>query len=181
MPPRAPSGTTPGDRGRGAPRGRGQRGGSRGGPPSGTPSGRGGARGGPPSAGGAPAGSRGGPPGRGRGRAGAPSVPSRTASAITSGPAPPGVTRALPDVSAHITTIGVKRTAFGSNGRALNVFTNHFVTSTPEGNIYHYDGTSLVVFAHFVRGTDYLVSACDLVGTFVRSVVLECLTVLILR
>ncbi|KAI0696653.1 argonaute-like protein [Cerioporus squamosus] len=146
MPPRAPSGTTPGDRGRGTPRGRG-RGGPRGGPPSSTPSGppagRGGAGGGPPGIGGGPPSARGVPPGRGRGRAGAPSVPSRTTSAISAGPArppqAPGTTRALPDTSAHITTIGVKRSAFGTSGRALNVYTNHFVTSAPEGSIYHYD------------------------------------------
>ncbi|RDX49272.1 argonaute-like protein [Lentinus brumalis] len=138
MPPRAPSGTTPGDRGRGAPRGRGSRGGSRGGLPSNAPSGppsiRGGARGGPPSTGGGPAGARGAPPGRGlgRGRAGAPPAPSRLSQA-------PGGTRALPDTSDHITTIGVKRTAFGTSGRTLNVYTNHFVTSVPEGSVYHYD------------------------------------------
>ncbi|RPD71863.1 argonaute-like protein [Lentinus tigrinus ALCF2SS1-7] len=144
MPPRAPSGNVPGDRGRGAPRGRGARGGARGGPPSSTPSGRG-ARGGPPSAGGPPPSFRGAPPGRGRGRgqAGAPSVPSQTTSAIGAAPArppdAPGITRALPDARAHITTIGVKRTAFGTSGRSLNVYTNHFVTSTPEGSVYHYD------------------------------------------
>ncbi|EIW61996.1 argonaute-like protein [Trametes versicolor FP-101664 SS1] len=45
----------------------------------------------------------------------------------------------LPDASAHITTVGVKRTAFGSSGRAIQVSTNHFEVKIPEGSIYHYD------------------------------------------
>lgn len=49
----------------------------------------------------------------------------------------------LPDASAHITTVGVKRTAFGSSGRAIQVSTNHFEVKIPEGSIYHYDGAFL--------------------------------------
>ena len=59
------------------------------------------------------------------------------------GPARAGaITVGLPDASSHITTIGVKRPAFGSSGRSLTVFTNHFVVSIPDANIHHYDGTS---------------------------------------
>ena len=52
-------------------------------------------------------------------------------------------THTLPDASANITTIGVKRTAFGTSGRVQEIYTNHFKTSIPDGIIYHYDGTSL--------------------------------------
>lgn len=48
----------------------------------------------------------------------------------------------LPDSSPHITTVGVKRSAFGSSGRALQIFTNHFEVQIPEDNIHHYDGAS---------------------------------------
>ncbi|RPD77221.1 argonaute-like protein [Lentinus tigrinus ALCF2SS1-7] len=85
---------------------------------------------------------------RNRGRAGAPLGPDRNgannagfgpAAATPQLPLPPAWTRALPDTSAAVTTIGVKRTAFGQSGRALQVYTNHFKTSIPEGLIYHYD------------------------------------------
>ncbi|KAI0638149.1 argonaute-like protein [Trametes polyzona] len=48
-------------------------------------------------------------------------------------------TAGLPDTSSHITTVGVKRTAFGTSGRAIQVSTNHFEVQIPEGQIYHYD------------------------------------------
>ena len=48
----------------------------------------------------------------------------------------------LPDASSHITTIGVKRNAFGQSGRATEVWTNHFEVKIPEANIHHYDGAS---------------------------------------
>nr|VWO95172.1 Uncharacterized protein [Ganoderma boninense] len=97
--------------------------------PGGSGSGRGrGSRGGSTAA---PSPSRGGPPPRGafRGRA----TPAASAGRV----AP--TTVGLPDTSAHITTVGVKRTAFGQSGRALNVWTNHFEVKIPEDEIYHYD------------------------------------------
>ncbi|KAI0719595.1 argonaute-like protein [Cerioporus squamosus] len=45
----------------------------------------------------------------------------------------------LPDAGSHITTVGVKRPAFGSSGRGLTVSTNHFEVSIPEQIIHHYD------------------------------------------
>ena len=45
--------------------------------------------------------------------------------------------------SSHVTTIGVKRTAFGTATRAVQVMTNHFEVNVPQGIIYHYDGKSL--------------------------------------
>ncbi|OSD04210.1 argonaute-like protein [Trametes coccinea BRFM310] len=74
-------------------------------------------------------GSRGG--GRG-GRSGSPSVPISRASAA-------GTTAGLPDASPHITTVGVKRTAFGTAGRRIQVHTNHFEVEIPEDYIHHYD------------------------------------------
>ncbi|KAL7282382.1 hypothetical protein ACG7TL_003853 [Trametes sanguinea] len=74
-------------------------------------------------------GSRGG--GRG-GRSGSPSVPISRASAA-------GTTAGLPDASPHITTVGVKRTAFGTAGRRIQVHTNHFEVKIPEDYIHHYD------------------------------------------
>ncbi|KAI0750722.1 argonaute-like protein [Daedaleopsis nitida] len=108
----------------------------RGAPGSASTAGRGrGARGGPS---GHPSGSRGGPPqqGQGRGRGGPAIPPSR--------PPPPG---GLPDTSPHITTVGVKRSAFGTSGRTISVFTNHYQVPIPEGNIYHYDGPSLLTLS----------------------------------
>ncbi|KAI0921048.1 hypothetical protein AcV5_001233 [Taiwanofungus camphoratus] len=74
---------------------------------------------------GAPKPGRGGPRGRG-------GPPQR-------GGAPAGGTAGLPSSSAHVTTIGVKRAAFGTNGRQIPVFTNHFAVKIPEGVIHHYD------------------------------------------
>lgn len=45
----------------------------------------------------------------------------------------------LPSTETHITTVGVKRTAFGSAGRPLSVFTNHYAVKIPEAIIHHYD------------------------------------------
>jgi len=76
-------------------------------------------------------------PTRSRGRGGGP--PSR-------GPAQPQQAQPNPGVpilpAAHITTVGVKRQKPGTNGRAMSVFVNAFVTSIPESKIYHYDGLS---------------------------------------
>lgn len=107
----------------GSGRGRGSRGGSTSGP---TPS-------------------RGGPPARAafRGRA----------TPVVLGGRVPHTTVGLPDSSSHITTIGVKRTAFGQSGRALNVWTNHFEVKIPEDEIYHYDGVSRPIL---VLPTDFL-------------------------
>lgn len=44
--------------------------------------------------------------------------------------------------SAHIETIGVRRTATGTSGRPLEVQTNHFAVEIPEDVIHHYDGKS---------------------------------------
>ncbi|EIN10450.1 argonaute-like protein [Punctularia strigosozonata HHB-11173 SS5] len=82
-------------------------------------------RGGPPPRGSSPS-------GRGRGaptRGGAPSIRGGASSAGA----------VLPSTSDHITTIGVKRTAFGRAGRPLTVFTNHFEVTIPENVIMHYD------------------------------------------
>ena len=106
-------------RGRGWGRGRGSGGGGGGGSPA---RGRGGDRGGHPQRGrgtGGPA-----PRGRGSHLIGTPSQ---------GGPGLP---------SSHVTTIGVKRTAFGTAGRAVQVATNHFEVRIPQGIIYHYDGKS---------------------------------------
>lgn len=67
---------------------------------------------------------RGQPPNRGRG-GGAP--PSRST-------LNPGTT-----ISSHITTIGVKRPSFGTAGRPMKVYTNHFPCQIPESVIHHYD------------------------------------------
>ncbi|RDX47695.1 argonaute-like protein [Lentinus brumalis] len=81
------------------------------------------------------------PPGPVSARTGANTMGSGPAAARP--PSPATSTRALPDTSAGttapVTTVGVKRASFGTSGRSLNVHTNHFVTSIPEGNIYHYD------------------------------------------
>ncbi len=45
-----------------------------------------------------------------------------------------------PVVSSHIQTVGVRRPDFGSSGRLLPIFVNSFVTTIPDGLIYHYDG-----------------------------------------
>ncbi|KAJ8481770.1 hypothetical protein ONZ51_g5795 [Trametes cubensis] len=88
--------------------------------PSGDSSNRGRGRGG------ARGGARGGGPARG------PAIPA-------AGRGAPVARGGLPDASSHITTVGVKRTGFGTSGRAITVHTNHFEVKIPEGNIYHYD------------------------------------------
>ncbi|EPQ59451.1 argonaute-like protein [Gloeophyllum trabeum ATCC 11539] len=66
--------------------------------------------------------SRGGPPTRGGAAAGA-----------------SGGGSAVYTTSPHVTTVGVKRTAFGTSGRRMEVYTNHFAVKIPEAVIHHYD------------------------------------------
>ncbi|KAI0375597.1 argonaute-like protein [Pilatotrama ljubarskyi] len=89
-------------------------------PPRAAPSDRGSGRG--------RGGARGGRGGRGAG----PAIPPARSSGVNTNVG-------LPDASSHITTVGVKRTAFGTSGRAIHVFTNHFEVKIPEANILHYD------------------------------------------
>lgn len=99
-------------------------------PPRGDPSARGGrgrgrggggARGGPP---------RGGPPRGGPPRGGPPG-----GAAFSSAPPPSG---ALP--GSHVQAVGVRRSGYGSAGRAISVLSNFFTMASPEHNIHHYDG-----------------------------------------
>ncbi len=70
------------------------------------------------------------------------------------------VTTGLPNTSPDVTTIGVKRTAFGQTGRALTVLTNHFEVQIPNREIYHYDGAlhpaQLVLFCRLITPYIYL-------------------------
>lgn len=95
-------------------------------PPRGDPGARGGGRG---RGRGGPA--RGGPP-----RGGPPGAPAR---ATSSAPPPSG---ALP--GAHVQAIGVRRSGYGTAGRAITVFSNFFTMASPERNIHHYDGAPRV-------------------------------------
>ncbi|KAH9853511.1 argonaute-like protein [Lenzites betulinus] len=93
------------------------------------------------------------PPGTGRGtprgsaapRGNAPGRGGRGGSGVRGRGAGPAIAPArsqaagLPDTSAHVTTVGVKRPGFGTSGRAIQVSTNHFEVKIPEANIYHYD------------------------------------------
>lgn len=91
-------------------------------PPRGDPAARGGrgrgrggpARGGPP---------RGGPPG--------------AAARATSSAPPSG---ALP--GAHVQAVGVRRSGYGTAGRAITVLANFFSMASPDSHIHHYDGAS---------------------------------------
>ncbi|KAI0677583.1 argonaute-like protein [Trametes maxima] len=74
--------------------------------------------------------------GRGRGRGQPSSGPITSASRQT------GAFPGLPDSSSHITTVGVKRSAFGTSGRSILVQTNHFEVKIPESIIHHYDVVS---------------------------------------
>ncbi|KAF8138405.1 argonaute-like protein [Boletus edulis] len=88
-------------------------------PPKGDPTARGGrGRGG---GGGARGGPRGGPPGA-------------TARGNPSAPPPSGT---LP--GGHVQAVGVRRSGYGTAGRAINVLTNFFSMASPESNIHHYD------------------------------------------
>ena len=102
------------------PRGAGGRGGPRGGAAGGPPPGGPANRGGPPGRGGGTA--RGGGPAIRGGRGGAQAV----ATGLT--------------IGRDVQTIGVVRPGLGRSGRQIKVYTNHFKTSIPEGNIHHYDG-----------------------------------------
>ena len=59
-------------------------------------------------------------------------------------PTPSG-TAGGPQISAHVQTVGVKRPGFGSSGRAVKVYTNHYEVQVPNDTICHYDGTSLLL------------------------------------
>lgn len=102
-------------------------------PPKGDPGARGGrgrGRGGGPPRGGPPGGgARGGPPSRG-------GPPGAAARATSSAP-PSG---ALP--GAHVQAVGVRRSGYGTAGRAMNVLANFFTMASPDSNIHHYDGAS---------------------------------------
>ena len=74
-------------------------------------------------------GGRGGPPSRGGGPA--------IRGSYSQGSAP---VSAAPAASSHITTVGVKRTAYGTAGIPRPVLTNHFPITVPENTISHYDG-----------------------------------------
>ncbi|SJL13318.1 uncharacterized protein ARMOST_16758 [Armillaria ostoyae] len=58
-------------------------------------------------------------------------VPSRSSGPAILGPAPSG--------NDHITTIGVKRAAFGAAGRKVKIKINAFSTTVPDCEIYQYD------------------------------------------
>lgn len=88
-------------------------------PPKGDP----GARGGRGRGGGARGGPRGGPP---------------SAAARATPSAPPS--GALPGT--HVQAVGVRRSGYGTAGRAINVLANFFTMASPESNIHHYDGAS---------------------------------------
>ncbi|CAE6431878.1 unnamed protein product [Rhizoctonia solani] len=88
------------------------------------------------------------PPKRGRGAAGGAGGAGRGAgrggsaigAAAPAGAGRGGATSAAPaGPASHVTTIGVKRPAFGKSGRAITVITNHFPCKIPTGIIYHYD------------------------------------------
>ncbi|KAH8105885.1 argonaute-like protein [Cristinia sonorae] len=86
---------------------------------------------------------RGGRGGRGRGRGGGGGSSRGTGSpAISVAPSEAGVEVGLPTQGSHVATVGVKRTGYGSGGRAVTVLTNHFRCQIPEGIIYHYDAIS---------------------------------------
>lgn len=42
--------------------------------------------------------------------------------------------------ASHVTTVGVRRSAFGTAGRPLAITTNHFPVKIPDSIIHHYDG-----------------------------------------
>lgn len=88
-------------------------------PPRGDPARGGGGRG----RGGGARGGRGGPP---------------SAAATSSAPPSGG----LP--SAHVQAVGVRRSGYGTAGRAINVSANFFSMASPESNIHHYDGAPCV-------------------------------------
>lgn len=67
--------------------------------------------------------------GRGRGRGG---TPISWGSSASNNPN-------APQISNHVTTVGVKRPAYGVSGRPIAVYANCFETTIPEKTIYHYD------------------------------------------
>ena len=52
----------------------------------------------------------------------------------------------LPNISAHVTTVGVKRPNFGTIGRDLAIYVNSFQTTIPDNVIHHYDGKNFTSF-----------------------------------
>ncbi|KAL5508299.1 hypothetical protein ACEPAH_5918 [Sanghuangporus vaninii] len=72
--------------------------------------------------------------GEARGRGGP--QPARSGPFIRPVPSPQS---SLPSTSEHVTTIGVKRKAYGTSGKALTVLTNHFSVTIPKSIMSHYD------------------------------------------
>ncbi|EMD40762.1 hypothetical protein CERSUDRAFT_111347 [Gelatoporia subvermispora B] len=115
------------------------------------PSGSQGDRGGTPARGRGGASNRPALAGRGGGANVRPAIASRGGGAITrpaitgrgGGATQPGPGRGgaiiQPNIASHVTTIGVKRTAYGTKGRRIPVFTNHFPVAIPDSVIHHYD------------------------------------------
>ncbi|KAH9844266.1 argonaute-like protein [Rhodofomes roseus] len=86
-----------------------------------------------------------GAPGRGRG---APVSFMPRGGAAARGGGPPslvgrgngaGASPGLPARDSHITTVGVRRSAFGTAGRVIDITTNHFLVKIPDAIIHHYD------------------------------------------
>ncbi|THH32884.1 hypothetical protein EUX98_g1281 [Antrodiella citrinella] len=84
-------------------------------------------------------GGRGGGRGRGRGGSGTPRGGGHGSPAASTVASEAGLEIGLPSQGDHVTTVGVKRSGYGSGGRAIQVFTNHFECEIPQGIIYHYD------------------------------------------
>lgn len=55
----------------------------------------------------------------------------------------------LPNISAHVTTVGVKRPNFGTIGRELAIYVNSFQTTIPDNVIHHYDGKEFYLLYTF--------------------------------
>ncbi|KAJ7500499.1 argonaute-like protein [Mycena galericulata] len=56
---------------------------------------------------------------------------------------PPQAGAAYQAPAAHITTVGVRRPAYGSSGKPIPIAVNSFTTEIPDGSIYHYDAMNM--------------------------------------
>lgn len=65
-------------------------------------------------------------------------------------------------IASHVEAVGIKRPGFGLQGRPLEVHTNHFECSTPEGIIHHYDGLFFVLCYAIHSHRPYILLLCVL-------------------
>jgi len=84
---------------------------------------------------------------------GAPEIPGRGRGVLSTRGAPPplatstSVVRQTLAPASQVRAICAKRPGYGTSGRVVEIFTNHFATELNHDTIYHYNGTHFFSFS----------------------------------